>query len=309
MDFLKHRYLFIIFSLVIIIGGITYGLITGYEYDIDFKGGTKIEVDLKENFDNNEIASIVSNITGQNPLVQKLSSGDSTVSITSDVMSEEQSQKVVEALKERYPNMDEPSTRNVQPSYGKELLESALLAVVVAIIIILLYITIRFKVLGFTAAVTATLSLVHDALFIIAIYGIFKLPINTSFVAVILTIIGYSINDTIIIYDRIRENNRKVVKATDEKDIINQSISQTMIRTVYTSLTTIIVILIVYIFALINHQQVLIEFSLPLTIGILVGTYSSIFIASSLWYMLDGVVAKISSNKKDKKKGSKNKKK
>ena len=309
MDFLKHRYLFIIFSLVIIIGGITYGLITGYEYDIDFKGGTKIEVDLKENFDNNEIASIVSNITGQNPLVQKLSSGDSTVSITSDVMSEEQSQKVVDALKERYPNMDEPSTRNVQPSYGKELLESALLAVVVAIIIILLYITIRFKVLGFTAAVTATLSLLHDALFIIAIYGIFKLPINTSFVAVILTIIGYSINDTIIVYDRIRENNRKVVKATDEKDIINQSISQTMRRTVYTSLTTIIVILIVYIFALINHQQVLIEFSLPLTIGILVGTYSSIFIASSLWYMLDGVVAKISSNKKDKKKGSKNKKK
>ena len=302
MDFLKYRYIFLIFSLVIIIGGITYGVITDYKFDIDFKGGTKIEIDLKENFDNNEVQNIVSTVTGQKPLVQKMSSGESTVAITSEVMNEEVSNKVMEALKEKYVNMAEPSIRNIQPSYGKELLESALLAVSVAVIIILLYITIRFKVLGFTAAITATLSLVHDALFIIAIYGIFKLPINTSFVAVILTIIGYSINDTIIIYDRIRENKRKVVKSPDEKDTINLSINQTIKRTIYTSLTTIIVIVVVYIFALLNNQQVLKEFSLPLILGVLVGTYSSIFIASSSWYMLDQVVAKITGNKKTNKK-------
>ena len=230
-----------------------------------------------------------------------MSGGENVVAITTDAISEEQADIIVSSLKEKYTNMEEPSIRNVQPSYGKDLLESALLAVSVAIVIILLYITIRFKTLGFTAAITATLSLLHDALFIIAIYGIFKLPINTSFVAVVLTIIGYSINDTIIIYDRIRENKRKIVKNSDDKEIINKSISQTLTRTVYTSLTTIIVIVVVYIFALLNNQQVLKEFSLPLIIGILVGTYSSVFIASSLWYMLDNLVLKFSKNNKGKK--------
>lgn len=307
MDFLKHRYICIIFSLIVIIGGITYGAITGYKFDIDFKGGTKIEVDLKENFDNSDISNIVNDAIGKQPLIQKVSNGENAVSITTDAISEEQSQSIITALKEKYTNMDEPSIRNVQPSYGKELLESALLAVGVAVIIILLYITIRFKVLGFTAAITATLSLLHDALFIISIYGIFKLPINTSFVAVILTIIGYSINDTIVIYDRIRENKRKLVKSPDDKDVINKSISQTMTRTIYTSITTIVVIVVVYIFALLNNQQVLKEFSLPLIIGILVGTYSSVFIASSLWYMLDNLISKISGNKKSNK-NNKNKK-
>ena len=302
MDFLKQRYICIIFSLVVIIGGITYGTITGYKFDIDFKGGTKIEVDLKQEFENNDISNIVKDSIGKEALIQKVSGGENVVAITTDAISEEQADIIVSSLKEKYTNMEEPSIRNVQPSYGKDLLESALLAVSVAIVIILLYITIRFKTLGFTAAITATLSLLHDALFIIAIYGIFKLPINTSFVAVVLTIIGYSINDTIIIYDRIRENKRKIVKNSDDKEIINKSISQTLTRTVYTSLTTIIVIVVVYIFALLNNQQVLKEFSLPLIIGILVGTYSSVFIASSLWYMLDNLVSKFSKNNKGKKK-------
>ncbi len=302
MDFLKQRYICIIFSLVVIIGGITYGTITGYKFDIDFKGGTKIEVDLKQEFENNDISNIVKDSIGKEALIQKVSGGENVVAITTDAISEEQADIIVSSLKEKYTNMEEPSIRNVQPSYGKDLLESALLAVSVAIVIILLYITIRFKTLGFTAAITATLSLLHDALFIIAIYGIFKLPINTSFVAVVLTIIGYSINDTIIIYDRIRENKRKIVKNSDDKEIINKSISQTLTRTVYTSLTTIIVIVVVYIFALLNNQQVLKEFSLPLIIGILVGTYSSVFIASSLWYMLDNLVLKFSKNNKGKKK-------
>ncbi len=302
MDFLKHRYIFLIFSLVVIIGGIAYGIITGYHFDIDFKGGTKIEVDLKSEFDNNDLENIVKEITGTKPLVQKTSVGDYTVAITADVMNEETSNKVIEALKDKFKDMDEPSIRNIQPAYGKELLNSALTAIVVSIVIILLYIGIRFKTLGFSAAITAIISLVHDALFVIAIYGIFKLPINSTFVAVILTIIGYSINDTIVVYDRIRENKRKVTKSNDLKETINTSISQTMKRTINTSLTTIIVIVIVYIFALIYSQQVLIEFALPLIIGVLVGTYSSVCIASSLWYMLDGLIAKFNKKNNNKKK-------
>lgn len=292
MDFLKYRYVFLAISLVIIISGLIYGFTTGFRFDIDFKGGTKIQVDLKEDFSNSEIENLVKEIVGSKPLIQKMSGGESSVSITTDVITEEVSNKIIENLKVKYPNMDEPSTRNVQPSFGRELIESAIIAITVSLIAVLLYVCIRFKTLGITAGVTAIISLIHDGLFIIAIYGIFKLPINSTFVAVILTIIGYSINDTIIVYDRIRENKRKISKSTDLKETINKSIGQTMKRTMYTSFTTISAILIVYLFALFNNQEVLKEFSLPLTIGILVGTYSSIFIASSLWYIFDDMKMK-----------------
>lgn len=301
-DYLKYRYVFLIISLLIIIGGTTYGFITGYRFDIDFKGGTSIQTDLGEVFDNNEIENIVSEITGNKPLVQKMTGGNSSVSITCEPIAQEISDKVVESLKTRFTNMQEPSVKNIQPSYGKELLNSALLAVGVAIFVILLYVGIRFKTLGFSAAVTAIIALVHDVLFIVAIYGIIKFPINSTFVAVILTIIGYSINDTIIVYDRIRENKKKVTRAKDLKETINLSISQVIKRTFLTSMTTLTAVIVVYVFALINNQQVLQEFSLPLIIGVLVGTYSSIFIASSLWYSLDKVILKLKGDTSNKKK-------
>lgn len=286
-DFLKYRYIFFAFSLIIIVAGITYGLVTNYTFDIDFKGGTTIKAELKEEYDNSEVSKIVSDITGSSVLVQKTTSGDNSVSITTEVINEETSDKVIEALKAKYTQMEEPSVRNVQPSYGKELVNSAILALALAIGIMLIYICIRFKTLGFTAAITAILTLIHDALFIIAIYGFIKFPINSSFIAVILTIIGYSINDTIVIYDRIRENKRLVSKSKDLKDTINTSISQTLGRTFCTSLTTVVAIFTVYIFALVKDQQVLKEFSLPLIIGVLVGTYSSVCIATSLWYTIE----------------------
>lgn len=301
-DYLKYRYVFLIFSLLIIIGGIAYGLVTGYRFDIDFKGGTTIQVDLGQEFDNNEIENLVADVTSTKPLVQKMTGGNSSVSITCEPIEQEISDKVVETLKNKYTNMQEPSVKNIQPSYGKELLNSALLAVGVAIVVILLYVGIRFKTLGFSAAVTAIIALIHDVLFIVAIYGIIKFPINSTFVAVILTIIGYSINDTIIVYDRIRENKKKVTRSKDLKDTINLSISQVIKRTILTSLTTVTAVIVVYVFALINNQQVLQEFSLPLIIGVLVGTYSSIFIASSLWYSLDKVILKVKEKNNGKKK-------
>lgn len=302
LDYLKHRYIFIAISVIIIVVGIAYGLITGYRFDVDFKGGTKIEADLKEEFENHDIENIIKEITGTSPLVQKTTGGSSAVSITCEPMDQETSDKVVEALKEKYQSMDEPSVRNVQPSYGKELLGSAMLAVGVAIVIILLYVGIRFKTLGFTAAVTAIIALVHDVLIVIAAYGIIKFPINSTFIAVLLTIIGYSINDTIIVYDRIRENKRKITKSNDMKDTINMSISQVIKRTLLTSITTITAVLVVYIFAVIYNQQVLKEFSLPMIVGLIAGTYSSIFIASSLWYSLERIVEKTKKNKNIKKK-------
>lgn len=305
IDFLKYRWVVIIISLLVIVGGITYGTLTGYKFDIDFKGGVTISADINEEFSNTDIENIVMEITGINPLVQKTSGGNNSVSISIEPIESEKIDEIVEALKAKYTNITEPSTRNIQPAYGKELLNSAILAVSVAVVVILLYIAVRFKTLGITAALTAILALVHDVLFVVAIYGIIKFPINSTFVAVILTIVGYSINDTIVLYDKIRENKKKVTRSKDVRDTINLSISQTLGRTIVTSLTTVVTVMVVYIFATINSQQVLREFSLPLIIGVLVGTYSSIFIASSSWYMIDKVVQKIKekidANKKSKK--------
>lgn len=305
VDFLKYRWVVIIISLLVIVGGITYGILTGYKFDIDFKGGVTISADVNEEFNNTDIENIVMEITGINPLVQKTSGGNNSVSISIEPIESEKIDEIVEALKAEYTNILEPSTRNIQPAYGKELLDSAILAVGVAVIVILLYVAIRFKTLGVTAAITAVLALIHDVLVLIAVYGVIKFPINSTFVAVILTIVGYSINDTIVLYDKIRENKKKVTRSKDVRDTINLSISQTLGRTIITSLTTVVTVIVVYIFATINSQQVLREFSLPLIIGVLVGTYSSIFIASSSWYMIDKVVQKIKekidANKKSKK--------
>lgn len=293
MDFLKYRYFFLILSLVIIVSGIIYGFNGGFKFDIDFKGGTNIQVDLKEKFDNNNISDIVDKAINQKPLVQKVGGENTTVvSITTDIISNEQVDKVVSALKTNFENMSDPSTKNVQPSFGKELVNSAIKAIVVSLVLLLIYIFVRFKNLGFTAAITAIIALLHDALIIVAFYAFLKIPINSTFVAVILTIIGYSINDTVIIYDRIRENTRKITKNTNLKDTINESLNQTFRRTIYTSFTTVTAILIVYIFAYINHQSVLEQFSLPLTIGVISGAYSSIFIATSLWYITETLINK-----------------
>jgi preprotein translocase subunit SecF len=293
MDFLRYRFVFLALSLIIIVVGLIYGFNSGFRFDIDFMGGTKIQVDLKQEFLNNEIEDLVSKITSNKPLVQKMSSGTSTVSITTNVITEDMTNQITSKLKEKYVNMDEPSIRNVQPAFGNELIQSTIVALVVSVTIILLYILIRFKTLGGLASITAVIALIHDALIMVAIYGIFKFPINSTFVAVLLTVMGYSINDTIIIYDRIRENKRKIVKSNNLKDTINDSLNQVMKRTLYTSFTTVAAIAIVFIFAYMNNQEVLKEFSLPLIVGIITGTYSSIFVASSLWYISEEIRNKI----------------
>ena len=291
-DFLKHKNIILIVSLVVVIAGLIYGFSTGYVFDIDFKGGTRIQVDLNEEYNNSEISDIVKEVCGQTPEVQSSSSGNNSVTITTQTISEEESSNIVDALSQRYTNMGDATIKNVQASYGKELINTAIISVIVSIVLLLVYIAIRFKTLGYTAALSAVLGLIFDVCFLFAIYGIFKFPINSTFVAVVLTIIGYSINDTIIVYDRIRENKRVVTKSNDVKDVINQSISQTLKRTIMTSFTTLVAIGIVLIFSVVNDQETLKQFSIPLSIGIAEGTFSSIFIATSLWYSIDKAIKK-----------------
>ena len=298
LNVIKNRYVWFAISAAIIITGIVFASTKGFKLDIDFKGGTNITANINAQFKNTDIEKIVEKTTKSKPLVQKVSAAETMVSITTDVISNEQSTEIVKALKESYKSIkDEPSVRNVQPAYTKELIASATKAIVIGVIFIIIYIAIRFKTLGVSAAIAAVLALGHDVLIMLSIYAIFRLPINSVCVAAILTIVGYSINDTVIVYDRIRENKRKILGGTKE-DLINSSINQTMTRSIYTASTTVLCTSVVYILASINAQQVLKDFSFPLIIGIISGTYSSVFIASPIWYML-------SKKKQEMKKGNK----
>ncbi len=292
-DYVKNKNVILIAFLVIILAGIIYGFVSGYKFDIDFKGGTRIQVELNEEYSVSDINDIVSQVTGQTPEVQTTSGGNNAVSITTQIISEETADEVITALGQKYTNMGEATSKNVQASYGKDLLNSAIIAVVVSIVLLLVYIAIRFRTLGYTAAFSAVATLMCDVSFLFAVYGVFKFPINSTFVAVILTIIGYSINATIIIYDRIRENKRLVTKSNNTAEVINNSVNQTLKRTIVTSLTTLTAIGTVLIFAIINDQETLKEFAIPLSIGIIEGAFSSIFVASNLWYSLDNLVKKI----------------
>lgn len=291
-DYIKHKNIIFAISLIIVVCGLVYGVVTGYKFDIDFKGGTRIQVDLNEEYQNSDVSKIVEDVSGLVPEIQTSSVGNHSVTITTETISEEVSDNIVTALNEKYTNMGEATVKNVQASYGRDLLNSAIIAVIVSIILLLVYIAVRFKTLGYTAAISAILALLFDVLFLFAVYGVFKFPINGTFVAVILTIIGYSINDTIIVYDRVRENKRIVTKSNDIKEVINTSVSQTLRRTIMTSLTTLVAIGIVLIFSVIYDQETLKQFSIPLSIGIAEGTFSSIFIATALWYSFDKVLKK-----------------
>lgn len=303
LNVIKNRYIWFALSTVIIITGIIFASVQGFKLDIDFKGGTNITANIGTAFNNTDIEKIVEKITKSKPLVQKVSIEETMVSITTDVISNEDSAKIVQELKTAYKDMkEEPSVRNVQPAYTQELITSAAKAVIIAVIFIIIYIAIRFKTLGWSSAIAAVLALVHDVLIMLSLYAIFKLPLNSACVAAILTIVGYSINDTVIIYDRIRENKRKT-SGNDKEEMINNSVNQTMTRSIYTATTTIICITSVYVLAYMNNQQVLKDFSFPLIVGIISGTYSSIFIASPLWYMLSKMGKKTQvGNSKGKKK-------
>ena len=300
-DYLKHKNIIFAISFIIVACGLIYGIVTGYKFDIDFKGGTRIQVDLNEEYQNSDVSKIVEDVSGLVPEIQTSSVGNHSVSITTETISEEVSDNIVSALNEKYTNMGEATVKNVQASYGRDLLNSAIIAVIVSIILLLVYIAVRFKTLGYTAAISAILALLFDVLFLFAVYGVFKFPINGTFVAVILTIIGYSINDTIIVYDRIRENNKLITKSSDKKIVINDSINQTMHRTIMTAFTTIAAIGVVLVFSLIYDQETLKQFSIPLVIGIAEGAFSSIFIASNLWYSIDNLLNKNKKNKDTKK--------
>lgn len=249
-------------------------------YDVEFVGGTQMQMSIGEDFNNNDILAIVKEVTGQaSPQIQRIL-GKQEVNIKVRSIDEATRDKVTETLKAKYPATEELSIADVSSTISGEMQTTALIAVTIACLAMLIYITIRFKDLK--SGISAILALIHDVLIVIAVYAIFRIPINNSFIAAILTIVGYSINNTIVIFDRIREN-RNTYKKGDFENLVNNSVSQTLNRSINTSLTTLFTITAIFILGVASIK----EFAMPIMVGIIAGTYSSIFISTSLWYILN----------------------
>ncbi len=283
----EKKKIWFLISAAIIVVGIVFGCIRGLNFGIDFLGGSKVVLDCKEGFDKDKADEIVNKYVSDavTNTVENQEDGKKQYEIKSTSLDSEKFADLFTELKNDANIADEiASQEEVGASFGADLAKNSLIALGIAFVAMLMYIAIRFE---FKFGLAALMALVHDVLITLAFYAVSNMLINTPFVAAILTIIGYSINATIVIFDRIRENNKSMRTAsTDNK--INKSITQTMSRSVNTSLTTLFTIVAVSICV-----PSVREFALPIIVGILSGTYSSIVIAPSIYSLL-----KNKSNKK-----------
>lgn len=262
-------------SLVIIAVGMGFWAFKGLNYGIDFAGGTVMQVDMKKAVPVDDIRSMAQKYAGDAVVTTVDVTG---IQIRSSKITEDQVTSLKNDIDKKY-NIDAATWTNetVGPSIGKELRQNAILSVAIATIAMLIYVALRFEI---KFGVAAVLALVHDVLITISVYSILQVPVNSSFVAAILTIVGYSINDTIVIFDRIRENLRLMRKVSYE-ELADVSITETMARSINTVLTTLFTITAVYFIGVSSVK----ELALPLIVGIISGCYSSIFIASPIWVM------------------------
>ncbi len=275
-------------SLVVIIIGLAampiFNATGGSElnYDIEFSGGTSTLVtigrDMTLSEAQSELSPIIEEVTGEKSPQYQTVRDKGQVIIKTAVLSAEQRNNLESALIEKYQiTTADIESESISATISSEMKRDAIISIIVAAICILIYITIRFR--DYRFGVSAVIALVHDILIVLTVYAVFRVPVNNSFIAAMLTIVGYSINDTIVVFDRVREN-QKMMKRGDFKGLVNRSISQTLSRSIYTSLTTFVMVTILYILGVVSIR----EFALPLMVGVLSGTYSSIFIASPLWH-------------------------
>ncbi len=293
IDFVGKKKIFFCISLGIIVIGIIFNFIFGTRLDIQFSGGATLTFSYTGDVDQNDLYDFI----------QEKTTDKITTSFSQDLMGntgnnvsvqfsgndsiETEIQKNLESeLQAQYPenNFVCLEANSVDASMGFMFLLKCLAAVALASILMVIYVTIRFKKIGgLSAGVMALVALFHDVAMIYFLYVIFQMPIDSNFIAVVLMIIGYSLNDTIVIYDRVREQRRLMGRSTDVGTIFNVSCTKTLKRTIMTSVTTFSAILIVYIVATVFNIASVKGFALPMMIGVISGCYSSICIAGPLW--------------------------
>lgn len=280
MNFIQRRNIFFIISALVIVFGLIYGFTTGLNLGLDFTGGTMMQIDFEENIPVEDIRKITDTFDTKASIIHAGTNKKEVIIKSTLDLDNQERKEVFAKFKEAYDLEDEAliNSEKFGPSIGSEIQRKAILSVIIATIGMLIYISFRFEVKFGLAAIIA---LIHDSLVIFAVYAVLNIPLDSTFVAAILTIVGYSINDTIVVFDRIREN-LKLMKKEKYEDIVNVSIKQVIPRTINTSFTTLLAIVTLYILGV----DAIKDFAFPLIVGIIVGTYSSIFIASPTWYLL-----------------------
>lgn len=282
IQFMDKRKIFYCISAGILILGLGFGVIRGLNYGIDFTGGTMIQLDMGKQVKISQVDKAIDKFDLDPQIIYAGEDNDQIVIRTIQSLDKAGRAEVIEAINDEFGikgNDNVVAQEYFGPSVGKELRNNAILAIIISAICMMIYIRIRFRQWTFGGA--AMLGVLHDVLIVISFYAIFGITVDNPFIAGILTVVGYSINDTIVIFDRIRENIRYMKRGT-LKETIDQSITQTLGRSLMTSLTTIIVMVPIVIIA----GESIREFVFPLMVGVLAGTYSSICVCSPVFFEL-----------------------
>jgi len=291
INFLGKRKWFFTASTAVIAAGLIFMGVNSskgngaFAYSLEFEGGTSTNVTFNEDYTieeiDKEIVPVVEKVTGDHNVQTQKVAGTNQVIIKTVTLELDQREKLNQAMADNF-GVDESkiTAENISSTVSNEMRQDAVVAVIVATIFMLLYIWFRFKDIRFaTSAVTA---LLHDVLVVLAFYAVARISVGNTFIACMLTIVGYSINATIVIFDRIREELHYQTKSTDLAEVVNKSITMTLTRSIYTSLTTFIMVAVLYVMGVSSIR----EFALPLIVGIVCGAYSSVCITGALWYVM-----------------------
>ena len=293
INFVGNRKKYYAFSGVLIAVVVLFSFVFGVKMDVEFKGGTMLTLGYQNEIDLEAVETTIETATGQTDLTLQTGTdiaGNQTLTVTmpgSDNMTTEEVGALLTTLNEQYPDnaFDENEINNVNPTIGKEFLLKSVVAVVTACLLILVYVAYRFrKVGGLEGGATAIVALLHDLIIVYGVFVLLRIPLNGNFIAAMLTILGYSINDTVVIYDRIRENSALYGKRQMSRgELVNLSINQSFGRSLMTSITTCVALGVVCVVSIVFKLESIFTFALPLLFGMISGVYSTVCIASQLW--------------------------
>lgn len=291
-DIIGNRKKFFLFSAILIAFILLFSLIFGVEMDIQFKGGAMLTYGYEGEAPLSDVQRTIEQALGSSVTLQtgsSIATGAQTLTISmpgTQTVETATVEALGEALAQSYPELGfrQLSMNNVDPTIGKEFFLKSVVAVVAASLLILVYIAIRFKKIGgWPAGCMAIVALIHDLIVVFGVFVLMRVPLNGNFIAALLTILGYSINDTVVIYDRVRENRALYGNSMDFATLVNTSINQSLVRSVKTTISTLLALGTVCVVSVIFGLDSIFTFAFPLIVGMISGVYSTVCIAGPLW--------------------------
>ncbi len=290
--FIKNKKISLAIVAAVLVIGLVSFVLNGFNIDIDFSGGTEIQIDLGTEV-TEEVCDKIDGIIEKNfgkdyvsGTTQAVADPDTAIIRTgTKPLDNDQTDKLLDEIVKAFPDTDlsGKSISTISPTVGSSLAKKALLAVAIAVVLMLIYIWIRFEL---ASGIAAVVCLTHDLFVMLTIYSLFSIPVNSNIIAALLTILGYSINATIIVFDRVRENNKKNKDGKEFGEVVNDSIHDTLGRSINTTITTLLTIGMIYILGVDSIKN----FALPLIIGIFAGLFSSVFLSGMIWEALNKVI-------------------